>query len=97
LILLMIGGFMTNVGAKGWAGSGVILDPKQAREDLKPWSKMGGGMVQDVVEEVKLVQKIEDRLDAPTAPPPQIKVRCRRCQALNDETARYCNQCASQL
>ena len=30
-------------------------------------------------------------------PPPVVKVRCRRCQALNDEAARFCNQCAASL
>ena len=26
-----------------------------------------------------------------------IKVRCQRCQALNDESARFCNQCGAEL
>jgi ribosomal protein L40E len=37
---------------------------------------------------------MEERLEAP---PPQIKVRCRRCQALNDEAAKFCNQCGAAI
>jgi RNA polymerase subunit RPABC4/transcription elongation factor Spt4 len=94
LVLMMIGGFMRNVGAKGWAGSGVVLDPEQARQDVEPWSRMSGGVVQDALSEVEVVKKIENRLDSPG---PQIKVRCRNCQTLNDETAKFCNQCGSSI
>jgi hypothetical protein len=94
MALMMVGGFMMNVGAKGLAGSGIVLDPEQARKDIEPWSRMGGGVVQDALSEVDVVKKIEDRLDPPE---PQVKVRCRNCQALNDETARFCNQCGSAI
>ena len=43
MVLMMIGGFMMNVGAKGWAGSGIVLDPEKGRKDVEPWSRMGGG------------------------------------------------------
>ena len=44
---LIAGGMMlSHVGRSGLAGSGVILDPEQAREDLKPWNKMAGGMIE---------------------------------------------------
>lgn len=88
IILIMIGGFLMNIGAKGWSGSGVILDPEQARKDVEPWSRMGGGVVQDALSEMDVVKKIEDRLEAP-----QIKIRCKNCQTLNDEKAKFCNQC----
>lgn len=94
MALMMIGGFMMKVGAKGWAGSGVVLDPEKARKDVEPWSRMTGGVVQDALSEVEVVKKLEDRLDAPE---PQVKVRCRKCQTLNDETAKFCNQCGSAL
>jgi len=49
---LMIGGsFMMNVGSRGLAGSGVVLDPQQARRDLEPWSRMAGGMAKDALDE----------------------------------------------
>jgi hypothetical protein len=85
---------MMNVAARGLAGSGVVLDPEQARKDLEPWSRMSGGMVQDALSEVEVVTKIVDRLESPE---PRIKVRCQKCQALNDETAKYCDQCGSAI
>lgn len=92
--LMALGGFLMRVGAAGWAGSGVVLDPKRARKDLEPWTRMGGGMIQDALGEVDVVNKIEERHEAPA---PQIKVRCRRCQSLSDETARFCGQCGTAL
>jgi hypothetical protein len=32
-----------------------------------------------------------------SGPPQQVKVRCRTCQALNDETASFCNRCGSRI
>src|SRR5262249_852674 len=94
IVLMMIGGFLMKVGAKGWAGSGMVLDPEKARKDVEPWSRMGGGVVQDALSEVEVVKKLEDRLDSPE---PQVKVRCQKCQALNDEAAKFCNQCGSAI
>ena len=36
------------------AGSGVMLDPKKAREDLKPYSHMTGGMISDTLDKANL-------------------------------------------
>ena len=49
--LIAIGGWLRNVGEKGLAGSGVILDPEKARKDLEPWARMGGGVVKDALDE----------------------------------------------
>jgi hypothetical protein len=92
--LIAVGGFLMRIGAAGLAGSGIVLDPQKAREDLKPWSHMAGGMIQDAVSQVEVVKKVEA---AAVPPAPVVKVRCRRCTALNDETARFCNQCAASL
>jgi hypothetical protein len=94
MFLMIIGGIMSNVGAKGWAGSGFLLDPEKARKDVEPWSRMGGGVIQDALSEVGVVKKLEDRLDSPE---PQVKVRCGKCQALNDETAKFCSQCGAVI
>jgi RNA polymerase subunit RPABC4/transcription elongation factor Spt4 len=94
MVLMMIGAFIMNVGAKGWAGSGVVLDPEKARKDVEPWSRLSGGVIQDTLSEVELVKKLEDRLSPPE---PQVKVRCRKCQTLNDETAKFCNQCGAAI
>ena len=94
MVLIVVGGIMMGVGARGWAGSGIVLDPQRARKDVEPWSRMGGGIVQDALSEVEVAKKFEQRLDSPE---PHVKVRCRNCQALNDETAKFCNQCGSAL
>jgi RNA polymerase subunit RPABC4/transcription elongation factor Spt4 len=87
IILLMIGNFLKRIGERGWAGSGVILDPDKARTDLEPWSRMAGGVVQDALTEV----------DRATLSQPQVKVRCLKCQNLNDETAKFCQQCGARI
>ncbi len=99
---LIVGGTMlSRVGRSGLAGSGVILDPEQAREDLKPWNKMAGGMIDDTLSEVKPVQKIVEHLTKEHAAPPEsrnvVKIRCRGCHALNDDDARFCDQCGAEL
>jgi hypothetical protein len=96
MILMMAGGFLTNLGVRGWAGSGLVLDPEKARSDVEPWSRMGGGIVQDALSEIDVVKKIGDHFQSP-APAPHVKVRCQKCQSLNDETAKFCNQCGSSL
>ena len=50
--------------------------------------------LQDALSEVNIVKKLEEHLDAP---PAQVKVRCRQCQTLNDETSKFCNQCGAEL
>jgi hypothetical protein len=92
--LMVVGGILMNVGAKGAAGSGLVLDPRKARQDLEPWSRMGGGVVQDALSEVDVVKKIEAGIGNPQ---PQVKVRCQKCQGLNDETAKFCNQCGASI
>jgi hypothetical protein len=49
--LMIVGRFLTRVGARGLAGSGIILDPEQAREDVEPWARMAGGVIKDAVDE----------------------------------------------
>lgn len=51
IILIIVGGGLRTLGMRGLAGSGVILDPEKAREDLEPWTRMAGGMVGDAVDE----------------------------------------------
>ncbi len=94
MILLIIGALLMQVGKYGAAGSGVILDPKEARRDLRPWSKMAGGVVEDALSEVDTLQEVlsdkgEERV--------VVKVRCLSCGALNDEDARFCKGCGQPL
>ena len=54
MALALIGGVLMSIGREGLAGSGVILDPRQAREDLEPWSRLKGGIVADALDEAKI-------------------------------------------
>jgi hypothetical protein len=51
MVLMIVGGVLRGLGARGLAGSGVVLDPEKAREDLEPWTRMAGGMVKDAADE----------------------------------------------
>ena len=94
-IMIIVGAVISNIGAKGAAGSGVLLDPERARKDVEPWSRMAGGVAQDSLDEIEVVKKIGDHLESTSAE--VVKVRCRKCRALNDEAARFCNQCGAEL
>ncbi|MEM6692170.1 MAG: zinc ribbon domain-containing protein, partial [Planctomycetota bacterium] len=77
------------VGARGLAGSGVLLDPEQAREDLEPYSRMAGGMVKDAMTEADI--------DLSGKPERIIMIRCTSCDALCQESANFCQQCGAKL
>jgi hypothetical protein len=51
MFLMIVGSVIAGVGKAGLAGSGVKLDPEQARRDHEPWSRMTGGVVRDVLDE----------------------------------------------
>ena len=100
MVLIIIGVIIHVIGSQGLAGSGVVLDPEQARKDMEPWNRMTGGMIQDALSEVEVVDKLAGRLghaEAPDEAQAVVKIRCRACQTLNDESARFCNQCAAPL
>ncbi|HEY1380209.1 MAG TPA: zinc ribbon domain-containing protein [Gemmataceae bacterium] len=94
MVLLIVGSFMMAIGARGWAGSGMILNPRQARKDVEPWARTAGGVLGDALEEVGPLKKMTEQQPPPV---PEVKVRCRSCGALNDETARFCSQCGKPL
>ena len=88
MLLLAGGGIVQRIAARGFAGSGLVLDPEKAREDLHPYTHMAGGMVKDAVEAFR---------DGQSEPQEVIKVRCPHCKALNDETDTFCGQCGKEL
>jgi len=54
-IMLAVGGqFIARVGRMGAAGSGLKLDPQEARRDVEPWSRMTGGVIKDTLDEAGL-------------------------------------------
>ena len=52
MFLMIAGGVLATVGAAGAAGSGLKLDPEQARKDLEPWARLGGGLTKDSLDEM---------------------------------------------
>lgn len=92
--LMIAGGALQRAGKQGLAGSGVVLDPEQARRDVEPWSRMTGGMADDALSEVDLAKHLGGGANSG---PAVVKVRCRNCQALNDEAARFCDQCGQEI
>ena len=61
MVMIIIGGGLMSVGAKGAAGSGIILDPEKARRDVEPWSRATGGMIKDGLDEADInLQNIFD-------------------------------------
>ncbi len=90
MALIFLGGVIRGIGARGLAGSGVVLDPKQARKDLEPYSRMAGGMVKDALEEADL--------NLGTRKPEQvIMIKCPVCGKLNEEDSKFCQECGKPL
>ena len=86
MLLVMGGGVIRNIGARGIAGSGVVLNPEQARDELSPYSRMAGGMIRDALDaDSEDQQQVEE----------VIKIKCRNCSRLNDEDARFCQGCGA--
>ena len=89
MALLVVGGIIRGVGARGLAGSGVVLDPQKAREELEPYTRMAGGMVKDALDEadIKLGGK----------PERVIMVKCPACGKLNEEDSKFCQECGQEM
>jgi hypothetical protein len=88
--LIVVGGIICGIGARGLAGSGVILDPEQARSDLEPYSRMAGGMVKDALDEADIKLGTD-------APEKVIMIRCRECGKLNEEDSKFCQECGKPI
>lgn len=89
MALLVVGAIVRGIGARGLAGSGVVLDPEQAREELEPYSRMAGGMVKDALDEadVNLGGQAEQ----------VVMIRCRECGKLNEEDSKFCQECGKKI
>ena len=84
-MLMIIAGFALRiVVARGTAGGGLVLDPQKAREDLKPWSRMGGGMLKDALEAAGISAGGKGDPDAPSTPLP-FDEQLRRLHRLHEE------------
>jgi len=92
-IMIFIGGIVMNIGARGAAGSGLILDPDKAREDLNPYASAAGRLINDALDEVDVLKKDGRGEDAEEV----IRIRCRECGELNEEDAKFCKNCGKVL
>ena len=89
MIIIGVGSIIQNIGKRGMAGSGTVLDPEQARRDMEPFSRMAGGMVQDALEETTILpNKESERV---------VLIKCRDCSTLNEEDAKFCKQCGKPI
>jgi len=89
MALLIVGGIVRGVGARGLAGSGVILDPEKARDELEPYSRMAGGMLKDAIDEADISVGGE--------PTQVIMIKCQSCGGLSQEEANFCQKCGAKL
>jgi hypothetical protein len=87
--LLVIGGFVRGIGARGVAGSGIMLDPQKAREELEPYSRMAGGMAKDALDEAGI--------DLSGQREKVVMIKCRSCGKLNEEDSKFCRECGKPL
>jgi hypothetical protein len=89
MALLLVGGILRGIGARGLAGSGVVLDPHKAREELEPYSRMTGGMVKDALDEAGV--------DLGGKPERVVMLKCPACGKLNAEDAKFCQECGRKM
>lgn len=93
MVLIAAGTVLRKVGARGLAGSGVVLDPERARDELEPYSRMAGGMLKDAIDETGL-ELGGQRAEANDEPPAVVvKIKCRDCGQLNEEGSKFCQEC----
>jgi hypothetical protein len=78
--LIGMGGFLMKMGRVGMAGSGILLDPERAREDVEPWSRMAGGVVKDALDEADIKPGGQK-----SAEPMSFDEELRRLRKLRDE------------
>ncbi|MHC4553503.1 MAG: zinc-ribbon domain-containing protein [Planctomycetota bacterium] len=92
--LIGAGGAMRHIAARGVAGSGLVLDPEKAREDMEPWTRMGGGMVKDALDEADINL---GNLGGNSQPEQVIMIKCRDCGKLNEEDSKFCQECGKPM
>lgn len=91
--LFALGGVVSMIGRAGLAGSGVILDPEQAREDLEPFSRQGGGMLKDALDEAGFSGGLGGRSGREQV----VMIRCQNCGTLNEEGSKFCQECGQPI
>jgi len=87
--LLIVGGIIRGIGARGMAGSGVVLDPEKARQELEPYSRMAGGMAKDALDEADV--------HFGGKPEKVVMIKCPSCGKLNEEDSKFCQECGKRI
>jgi len=88
--VMVVGGIVAGIGARGVAGSGLKLDPEQARDELEPYSRMAGGMIKDALDEADISL-------GPAEPEKVVMIKCPACGRLNEEDSKFCQECGGKL
>jgi len=89
VVLVIAGGSISRIGARGAAGSGLVLDPARARGELEPYSRMAGGMLKDALDEADV--HVGGRREQ------VVMIKCRACGKLNEEDSKFCQECGKPL
>ncbi len=99
-VCIFAGGIMRTIAARGKAGSGLILDPEQARKDVEPWSRMQGGVMKDTLDEAGInLEQIGRHFSQDNASQPQqiVMIKCPNCKKLNEEDSKFCQECGRAI
>lgn len=91
--LVAAGAILNGIGRQGVAGSGFSPSPSAVQEDLEPWARAEGGLLGAKLDAAGFRQQSPD----PMPSEPEIRVRCLRCGALNEESDRFCGACGAPL
>ncbi len=89
--LILVGGVLWRMGLLGLTGAGMILDPKRARKETEPSSRMADGTVRNALEAAQV--------NLGKAQPQWVPggMRCGACGKPNDRDARFCKNCGEPL
>jgi hypothetical protein len=87
--LLIVGGIIRGIGTRGLAGSGVVLDPEKARQELEPYARMAGGMVKEALDEANVnLSGKQEKI---------IMIKCSSCGKLNEDGSKFCKECGKEI
>src|SRR5262245_10451659 len=95
--MLIAGSVVRGIGARGVAGSGVVLDPGRARQELEPYSRMAGGMVKDALDEAGVSLGGGTQKGAAKGAEQVVMLKCRACGKLNEEDSKFCQECGAAI
>lgn len=95
LVLIVAGRLVRRFGLGRPSVTSPAFGPARPRRDGDTPLRPGGGSISAALEEGGAIRR---RLSVPpNAPTPIIRIRCRSCQALNDDANKFCGQCGQPL